>query len=85
MGANLPTEDDGHKAVEALNTAMRAHIKEIIGVPLTPDDIMARFIVYGSTLIRVYEFDAVSLGALLAIAAQVELTCQTIPTAQGNA
>ena len=68
-----------------LNSALMIHLKEIGGLPLTPADVVARFIVYAASLRKVYGFGDAEMLAFIHLADKAHLDFQTLDTRMGNA
>lgn len=68
----------------ALEAALTDYLHEIRGVPLSIEDIAARFIIYGSMLTQTHKLDDSTIMKLVSISRRAELSVDIVDGKKGN-
>ncbi len=64
--------------------AAQRYMKIVAGDPLTYQDVTVRFIIYASTLLDVFHYQAEDFVTLLALAAKSTIVTSTVPHTSGR-
>ena len=70
---------------DTLYRALESHAREILGVPLSVEDVTVRFIIYSGLLLHPpYNFSSEDIDSLLKVASRVQFNLQTVSKSNAN-
>ncbi len=77
--------EEGAKRLAMYEEAVKRYMDRIRGEPLEYQDVLARFLVYATTLMQVYNYSAHDFATALALASKCDLSAEAVPSAKGRA